>query len=109
MHLIRSISGTPEESADPEFSLEKAADKRAALDDAKQQVDGEQVSAAEYNPDQDRLDEQKRRGQTDAPGNSDKMDVDEEEEEVEEEAEDDDVDDMFAAIMEKPEKTVSVV
>ncbi|KAG8915823.1 U4/U6 small nuclear ribonucleoprotein prp4 [Tulasnella sp. 408] len=103
-HGLEAGASTPEESADPEFSLEKAADKGAALDDAKQQADGEQVYAAEYNPDQDRLDEQKRRGQTDATGNSDKMDVDEEEEEVEEEFEDDDVDDMFAAIMEKPEK-----
>ncbi|KAG9016369.1 U4/U6 small nuclear ribonucleoprotein prp4 [Tulasnella sp. 427] len=97
-------ASTPEESADPEFSLEKGASKSTIADDSNLQTEGEQISAAEYNPDQDRLDEQKRHGQTDGATKSDKMDIDNEEEEEEEEVDEDDVDDMFAAIMEKPEK-----
>lgn len=101
--LIPCNPGTPEESADPEFSLEKAAHKGTTYDDSKQQVDGEQVFAAEYNPDEDLLDERKRRGQAE---DKDEMEVDEEE--VEEDVEEDDVDDMFAAIMEKPAKKVRI-
>ncbi|KAG8906242.1 U4/U6 small nuclear ribonucleoprotein prp4 [Tulasnella sp. 403] len=64
--------------------------------------DGEQVSAADYDPNQDRKEEEMRLAVHVAKAESG-MDIDEVEE-VEESEDDDEVDDMFAAIARKPEK-----
>lgn len=101
--IYLSPLGTPEEtSSQGDFSLAKVTEEGPAQDES------EQISAADYDPNQDRRDEELRRVKQAEPLPSNAMEVDVEEE-VEEEVEDeDDVDDMFAAIADKPKKTKKV-
>ncbi|KIJ25950.1 hypothetical protein M422DRAFT_38427 [Sphaerobolus stellatus SS14] len=74
--------------------------------------DGEQISAADYDPSLDRREDEARRvgiwnGQAKANGKEDKMDVDVVEEEVTDE-EDEDVEDMFAIATSEPKKKKKV-
>ncbi|KAG9008605.1 U4/U6 small nuclear ribonucleoprotein prp4 [Tulasnella sp. JGI-2019a] len=104
---------TPEQTSEPpqDFSLTK--DHRSGEDNNEQtskplvQQDSEQISAADYDPSQDRREEEMRRVKAIDARDDHTMDIDggageDDEEEVEEE--EDDVDDMFAIIEDKPKQ-----
>jgi serine/threonine-protein kinase PRP4 len=98
------VSASPEPN---EFTLAKDGDVQAQVTTQTQNESGEQVSAADYDPNQDRReDEGKRVHDNDRPGDEVEMVVEEEDEGDEE----DDLDDMFAvATTEKKVKKVKRV
>lgn len=106
----RILIATPDQASTPQddFSLikDQIDDTRhnAASDVPLAQGQNDQISAADYDPSQDRREEEMRRIKAIDAQDEHKMDVDDAlVEEVEEEVDDDDdVDDMFAAIQDTP-------
>ncbi|KAG8861248.1 U4/U6 small nuclear ribonucleoprotein prp4 [Tulasnella sp. 330] len=105
---------TPEQASEPQedFSLTKDEHDDDDVNDTTSkgsaQQENEQVSAADYDPSQDRREEEMRRVKAIDARDDHAMDIEGgAEEEVEEEVEleeDDDVDDMFAAIEDRPKQ-----
>lgn len=97
---------------DNAFSLAKDEPETIPEDSDKTAPDGEQISAADYDPNQDRKEDEERRvrdiiAKNELHGDN-AMDVVEEEVVQEVEEEEEDVDDMFAIITNKTKKTVKV-
>jgi len=107
----RSASPVAEDLGNNVFDLAKEGPEEESAPAAKAPEDGEQVSAADYDPSLDRREDEARRvgaWRPDGGSKEEPMDVDVVEEEIIEEAEDDEVEDMFAIVTSAPKKKVAV-
>ncbi|KAF8589751.1 kinase-like protein [Ramaria rubella] len=105
--LSRSVSPAADPNGTDVFSLTKeGAEEESAVEaGTRAPGEGEQVSAADYDPSLDRREDEKRRVRgmgVKAEDHEDTMDVVQEVEEEEEEEEEEDVDDMFAIAVSAP-------
>lgn len=106
-HKLGKGSRSPSPTAGQVFSLAKDGDEEDSQRQTNAQnstLQEQQISAADYDPSQDRREEEQRRFAA-VKSDPDVIDVQELEEEIELEESDDDVDDMFAVVTEdKPKK-----